>query len=139
MTPPLVTLAGGEALQVYRLAMEQSWYAIQQLQTLGIDPEFQAYLLPNAVQVRYTQTTDLQGLRHKHAMRLCLNAQEEIWQASMQEAAQILAVEPQIGQFLLPPCAIRHRAGQRPYCPEGDRFCGVPIWQLPREQWVRTL
>lgn len=139
VTPPLVALAVGEAERVYRQAMEQSWQAILQLQALGIDPEFQAYLLPNAVQVRYTQTTDLQGLRHKHAMRLCLNAQEEIWQASMQEAAQILAVEPQIGQFLLPPCAIRHRAGQRPYCPEGDRYCGVPIWTLPREQWVRTL
>jgi thymidylate synthase ThyX len=136
-TPTLILHAGGEAEALYRQSMAQSWQAIAELNSLGIPQEFQAYLLPNAVNVRYTQTADLQGLRHKHAMRLCLNAQEEIWQASMQEAAQIAQVEPQIGQFLLPPCAIRQRAGIRPYCPEGDRYCGVPIWTLPRDQWLR--
>lgn len=137
VTPSLVRHAGGEAEALYHASMARSWAAIDALRALGVAEEFQAYLLPNAVQVRYTQTADLQGLRHKHAMRLCLNAQEEIWLASMQEAEQIAAVEPQIGALLLPPCAIRQRAGIRPYCPEGDRYCGVPIWTLPRAQWQR--
>lgn len=136
-TPSLILHAGGAAEALYRASMQRSWQAIAELAALGVSEEFQAYLLPNAVRLRYTQTADLQALRHKHAMRLCLNAQEEIWQASLEEATQIAEVEPEIGQFLLPPCAIRQRAGLRPYCPEGDRYCGVPIWTQPREAWQR--
>ena len=51
----------------------------------------------SAVNLRFTETADLSALRHKHLMRLCFNAQEEIWQASVDEAAAIEAREPLIG------------------------------------------
>lgn len=139
VTPRLVAHAGGEAEALYRQSMTQTWEAIAQLRDLGTDLEWQAYLLPNAVSIRFTETMDLAALRHKHEMRLCWNAQEEIWQASVDEADALQQVEPQIAQFLLPPCGVRHRAGLRPYCPEGDRYCGTPVWQLPRSQWARIL
>ena len=62
--------------------------------------------------------------------RLCYNAQEEIFAASLDEAQQIAEVDPQIGEHLGAPCPLRLRAGVTPYCPEGDRYCGVPVWKL---------
>lgn len=137
--PVLVRHAGPEVQAFYRASMEQTWADIAALRALGVAAQWRAYLLPNAVHVRFTETGDLQALRHKHAMRLCFNAQEEIWQASMDEAAAICAMEPEIGRWLLPPCSVRAAAGVRPICPEGDRYCGVPVWTLDREQWRRVL
>ncbi|MBI5607807.1 MAG: FAD-dependent thymidylate synthase [Deltaproteobacteria bacterium] len=137
--PRLIRPAGGRAEALYRQSMDQTWQAIAELENLGISHEFRAYLLPNAVHVRMTETSDLQALRHKHAMRLCFNAQEEIWQASLEEAQQIAAVEPELGRWLLPPCAVRFAAGIRPICPEGDRYCGVPVWQQDPKDWNRLL
>ncbi len=139
VVPRLVAHAGGQVERRYRTSMTRTWSAIATLRNLGVSPQWQAYLLPNSVRLRFTESCDLAALRHKHAMRLCYNAQEEIWQASMDEAGAIAAVEPEIGQYLLPPCAIRHAAGLRPYCPEGDRYCGVPVWTLPRSAWQRLL
>jgi flavin-dependent thymidylate synthase len=139
VTPGLVTQAGPQAVARYTESMQRTWTAIAELQALGVDAEWRAYLLPNAVALRFTETADLAALRHKHWMRLCFNAQEEIWQASVDEAQAIAEVEPNIGRYLLPPCAARHLAGIRPYCTEGDRFCGVKVWLQDRAAWRRSV
>lgn len=139
VVPRLVTHAGGPIERLYRESMERTWAAVANLRDLGVAAEWQAYLLPNALSLRFTETSDLLALRHKHMMRLCYNAQEEIWQASVDESAAIVAAEPLIGQHLLPPCGVRHAAGVRPYCPEGDRYCGTPVWLLARTAWDRVL
>jgi hypothetical protein len=39
-------------------------------------------------------------------------------------------VLPEIGRYIArPPCVVRSEAGTRPYCPEGERFCGVTVWR----------
>ncbi len=139
VVPRLVAHAGGAVAQRYHDSMARTWQAIEALRALGVPAEWRAYLLPNAVSLRFTETSDLSALRHKHMMRLCFNAQEEIWQASLDEAEAIAAVEPLIGQHLLAPCGVRAAAGIRPYCPEGDRYCGVPVWTLERKDWSRLL
>jgi thymidylate synthase ThyX len=122
------------ARQHFDETMAQVWESIEQLRQMGVGAAERGYLLPNAVAVRFTESADFLALRHKHAMRLCYNAQEEIWRASRDEALQIAEVHPRLGRFLLPPCSIRERGGARPFCPEGPRFCGVPVWrQSPRE------
>ena len=123
----------------YEDAMTDSWQAVNQLLDAGEPAEYAAYLLPNAVKVRFTESGDLLNLHHKMAMRLCYNAQEEIWRASLDEALAITAVNPEIGKWLLPPCGIRKHAGAKPICPEGDRYCGVPAWRLEREQYERVI
>jgi hypothetical protein len=72
-------------------------------------------------------------------MRLCYNAQEEIWRASLDEAQQVRQVNPTIGRYLLPPCTLRALANERPYCPEGDRYCGVRVWDLEVEEYERVI
>jgi len=128
-----------EAAELYRRTMEQTWEAIRQLRSRGVADEYAAYLLPNAVAVRFTESADLLHLHHKFAMRLCYNAQEEIWRASLDEAMQIREVNPRIGPWLLPPCTLRHFASVRPVCPEGDRFCGVVVWKKDAAEFARVL
>jgi thymidylate synthase ThyX len=70
-------------------------------------------------------------------MRLCYNAQEEIWHASVDEAEQIRQVHPRLGRWLLPPCGLRARAGAKPPCPEGTRYCGIPVWRLDVSEYRR--
>jgi thymidylate synthase ThyX len=119
--------------------MEETWEAINTLRGRGVADEYAAYLLPNAVAIRFTESADLLNLHHKFAMRLCYNAQEEIWRASLEEALQIREVNPRIGPWLLPPCTLRKHAVVRPVCPEGDRFCGVVVWKKDVPEFVRTL
>ncbi len=139
VVPVLVRAAGGAVERMYAESMEATWEGIADVRRAGVSDEFAAYLLPNAVAIRFTESADLSALRHKLEMRLCYNAQEEIWQASVDEARQIAAVEPRIGRFLLPPCTVRLYAGTHPICPEGTRYCGVRVWDLAVEEYERVI
>jgi flavin-dependent thymidylate synthase len=136
---PMLVADVPEAADLYHRTMTESWDAINALRSRGVSDEYAAYLLPNAVSIRFTESADLLNLHHKFAMRLCYNAQEEIWRASLDEALQIREVNPRIGPWLLPPCTLRHHAQVRPVCPEGDRFCGVVVWKQDATKYVRAL
>ena len=138
VVPALVEADGG-ARRLYEQSLAAAWEGIATVRRLGAADEFAAYLLPNAVALRFTQSADLAGLRHKLEMRLCYNAQEEIWRAAVDEAGQIAALEPRIGRHLLPPCTARLRAGARPICPEGKRYCGVRVWDLELSEYRRLI
>lgn len=128
-----------EAEALYIESMERSWEAAKKMKSLGAPEPDAHYLLPNALTVRFTESTDLLNLHHKHKMRLCYNAQEEIWRASLDEAEAVSAVNPRIGAYLQPPCWHRQAAAVTPYCPEGVRYCGVPVWKLERKNYVRVI
>jgi thymidylate synthase ThyX len=138
VTPTLVK-QDGDVHRRYDAMMTRIWERIGHLKGMGVSDEFANYLLPNAVAVRFTESTDYLNLRHKHVMRLCYNAQEEIWQASVDEALQVREVHPRLGEWLLPPCTIRKAAGTKPFCPEGNRFCGLPIWKEKVEDYRRVI
>lgn len=136
---PAIIASDEAAHALYRESMDVAWSAFARLRALGASDEFAMYVLPNALAVRCTESADLLNLHHKHAMRLCYNAQEEIWNASRDEALQVHAVHPRIGRFLLPPCSLRDLAGTRPVCPEGERYCGVKVWRLDVADYERLL
>ncbi len=136
---PKLILMDEDAEKLYRQTMDTIWDAINKLISLNVDKSFTAYLLPNAFPIRFTESADLLNLHHKIEMRLCYNAQEEIWKASLDEAEQIRNIHPNLGKFLLPPCTIRLLAGTKPYCPEGKRYCGVPVWKLDVSEYSRTI
>ena len=136
---PAVVGQDEESLQIYTHAMKASWDGIAHLKQLRVPDEYCGYLLPNAVSIRFTESADLMSLWHKCAMRLCYNAQEEIWRAALEEAEQVREVNPRIGRYLLPPCGLRNLSGQKPICPEGDRYCGIPVWKKDLTEFSRVI
>jgi thymidylate synthase ThyX len=126
ITPALVK-ENPRAREVYERAMNDAWTAKNQLLDRGVPPEMALYLLPNAKSIRLVETGSLLHLLHKWTMRTCFNAQEEIYNASMDEIAQLREVHPELGRYIGPPCHLR--AGiTTPICTEGAHFCGVKVW-----------
>jgi thymidylate synthase ThyX len=125
---PMLIAGNTRAREVYERAMADAWAAKNELLDRGAPREIALYLLPNAKAIRLVETGSLLHLLHKWTMRTCFNAQEEIYQASMEEVEQVRAALPSLGKYLGPPCYIR--AGiATPICTEGSHFCGVKVWQ----------
>jgi thymidylate synthase ThyX len=109
-------------------AVEAAWDARGRPLRAGVEPELALYVLPNALAIRFEQSGSLLDLIHKWTLRTCLNAQLEIWRASMDEIEQVRAVHPELVAHVGPPCAVR-TGRARPRCTEGSHFCGVPVWR----------
>ncbi|HEV1995101.1 MAG TPA: FAD-dependent thymidylate synthase, partial [Candidatus Acidoferrum sp.] len=124
---PMLLAANPRAKEVYDRAMHDAWTAKNELLDRGVPPEIALYLLPNAKSIRLYESGSLLHLIHKWTMRTCFNAQEEIYQASMDEIAQLREVHPELACYIGPPCHIR--AGiTTPICTEGSHFCGIKVW-----------
>jgi thymidylate synthase ThyX len=127
IVPPLIA-RNGEARAVFDEAVGQAWAAKETLLEMGVADEFAVYVLPNATALRFHESGSLMYLAHKWVMRTCLNAQEEIYQASMDELDQVRAVHPRLAKHMGPPCVLR-RGRITPTCTEGEHFCGIPVWR----------
>ena len=124
---PMLIRENARAREVYERAMAEAWAAKNELLDRGVPLEYALYLLPNAKAIRLVESGSLLHLLHKWTMRTCFNAQEEIYQASMEEVEQVRAAQPEIARFIGPPCHLR--AGiTTPICTEGSHFCGVKVW-----------
>jgi thymidylate synthase ThyX len=126
ITPKLIQ-QNARALEVYERAMLDAWDAKNRLLDRGVPAEIALYLLPNAKSIRVVETGSLLHLLHKWTMRTCFNAQEEIYQSSMDELEQLREVHPELARYVGPPCYLR--AGvTTPICTEGSHFCGIKVW-----------
>jgi len=129
---PMLIRRNAAAREVFERAMEGAWAAKNRLLALGVPREFALYVLPNATALRFLESGALIHLLHKWTMRTCFNAQEEIYQASMEEIEEVRRVHPRLARYLGPPCYLR--AGiTTPICTEGSHFCGIKVWlDFPR-------
>jgi hypothetical protein len=66
-------------------------------------------------------------------------AQEEIWKTSQEEVLQLKQQFPRLAKYMGAPCWVRKEANVKPFCPEGDHFCGVTVWKLPVENYERLI
>jgi len=124
---PMLLHNNPRAMEVYERAMQNAWNAKNELLDRGVPAEIALYVLPNAKAIRLIESGSLLHLLHKWTMRTCFNAQEEIYQASLDEVAQLREVHPQLSRYVGPPCHLR--AGiATPICTEGSHFCGVKVW-----------
>ncbi len=124
---PMLIRDNPRALGIYQHAMDDAWAAKNELLDRGVSREFALYLLPNAKSIRLIESGSLLHLLHKWTMRTCFNAQEEIYQASLEEVRQVRDALPELGRYVGPPCYLR--AGvSTPICTEGSHFCGVKVW-----------
>lgn len=128
-----------EANEIARSSFNDVWKSINDMMSDGVPFEFAQYLLPNAVPIRFLESGDLLNLYHKWILRLCLLAQEEIWRCCLEELIQVKEKFPNLVKYVHAPCFIRKHTGTSPYCPEGNRYCGVPVWTKPVEALTRLL
>ena len=124
---PMLIAGNPRAKRVYQRAMQDAWTAKNELLDRGVPLELALYLLPNAKSIRLVETGSLLHLLHKWTMRTCFNAQEEIYNASLDEIDQLGELHPEFSRYIGPPCHLR--AGiTTPICTEGSHFCGVKVW-----------
>lgn len=128
-----------EAKERFLAVVGRAWKTMEQLLDAGVSEEMALYLLPNAFPIRFHESGDLLHLHHKWVHRLCYTAQEEIWRCSKEEVMQVANVHPQLVRHIRPPCTLRMQAKITPFCPEGPRYCGVPVWKLEPEQMERLI
>ncbi len=126
----------GQMRATYDAAIGGLWDAMHKLIALGIPRQDAAYLLPNATNIYYTQSGDLLSYIHKWRLRLCFNAQKEIFDAALDELRQAQAAHPELTSYLGPPCTFVAAAQPADKqddvaacCPEGPRWCGVKVWK----------
>ena len=136
---PILIDAVPAAKAFYDETMAAVWRDYAALLNEGVSTEFAIYLLPNAVSIRFEESGDLAAFHHKWTKRLCYTAQEEIWKTSQDEWRQVNTVAPRIARHVAAPCTLRQAAGVRPFCPEGDRYCGVLVWKLAVEEYKRLI
>lgn len=137
---PLVIRENPQLLEYFEFSLKRSFETINQLLNDGVSPDSALYLLPNAFPVRFEESGDLLNLHHKWKARACYTAQEEIYFSTIEELLQVNDVHPDIAKHILAPCYLRQLAKVTPYCPEGDRFCGVRVWKQDLNQYLnRTL
>ena len=118
------------ALAEYNATIDALTGARQQLLDHGAPDEAVHYLLPNSQRIRFYESGTLLDYYWKWVKRLCFDAQREIFETALDEVAQVRERFPRIGQYVDgPPCVMRSRAGVAPICPEGERFCGIPVWR----------
>lgn len=136
---PKLLHANPEAESLYHRVNAEAFEAVNRLLDMGVPEEFAFYLLPNATAIRFIESGSLMDWHHKWRTRLCYTSQEEIFHASVEEVLAVREVHPLVGRYLHAPCWFRAKASQIPYCPEGDRFCGVPVWKLDPSAFQRIL
>jgi len=118
------------AYEEYMATVSTLWQAKNALLDDGAPVESALYLLPNSHNVRFYESGTLLTYYWKWIKRLCYDAQREIFESAFEETRQVTQVLPEIGRWVNgPPCVLRSRAGTRPACPEGERYCGIPVWR----------
>lgn len=151
-TPPLSSLYSGEPdyetpliikedlelEQVYDEMMDKIYQNVEKAIDSGISSEYALLLLPNAHSVRVVESGDLFDWAHRWKQRLCYLAQEEIFFVSVEQVKQVLEILPEAENLLLAPCGIRSGVGIGPKCPEGDRFCGVRVWDFDINEYEKS-
>lgn len=130
---PEIVEKNTEATELYVATMKLLWDAKNLLIEMGVASELACYLLPNAVNVRTVQSGSFLNFLHKWRLRLCFNAQLEIYENSRDEVAQVAEVHPNLAKYIGPPCFNRQQGArskeQKMPCPEGPRWCGITVWQ----------
>jgi len=124
--------------ELYLRAVEYSYdFFENQAKTLGFAEA--AYALLNAHNIEIIEHNDFQEFAHKAQMRLCYNAQEEIFDIVYAQVEGLKKAGVKSAEKFLPPCTLRYKEGIRPFCPEGERFCGVKVWKMEFEEYNRII
>ncbi|MEF3191934.1 MAG: FAD-dependent thymidylate synthase, partial [Campylobacterales bacterium] len=134
--PPIIIEARLE--ERYEAMIERAYdFFEQEVRQIGFGEA--VYALPNAHMIEIVERNDWISFAHKAQMRLCYNAQQEIYDLVYEELRQLREIGCGAIEEYLAPCHLRARFGHHPICPEGERFCGVKVWKLSFEAMARKI
>lgn len=134
---PLVIRENPEIRWQYEEIVNKMFENVERALEMGIPREVAVLLLPNAMTIRVIESGDLLDWINRWKQRLCFLAQEEIFFASVDQVEDVLAKVPQLTPVLLAPCGIRKATGISPRCPEGNRWCGQPVYNWSIEEYSK--
>jgi thymidylate synthase ThyX len=127
-----------DALEIYEDSIEKTYkFLEEQKEKIGFSEAI--YSLPNSHLIEIVERSDFSSFHHKSQMRLCFNAQEEIYDIVYQQVEKLQDLEIKGAEKLLPPCGVRAIQNIHPICPEGNRFCGVKVWKLDFSEYTRKI
>lgn len=129
---PTILEKNPEALEYYLEVEKQNNQTLRELYDQGVPLEKLQYLLTNATRIRKSINAPFGSLLHFLRLRTCLTAQEEIYHLALSLTKQLIELDPNLEKYLQKPspCGLRHQSHIAPFCPEGERFCGVRIWDI---------
>jgi len=136
-TPPLIR-NNALALELYNRSIQRSYDFFEQ-QSKKISFSEAVYALSNAHEIEIVERNDFSSFHHKAQMRLCYNAQQEIFDIVYEQVSQLREYDLNGAEKFLPPCTIRAENKIHPICPEGSRFCGVKVWKLDFDEYRRDI
>jgi hypothetical protein len=132
--PPIIKK---ELFSLYKEAVEFSYdFFEEQKEILGFSEA--SYALLNAHNVEIIEHNDFQEFAHKAQMRLCFNAQEEIFNIVYSQVKK-LKEKTKLANNFMPPCVLRFKENIKPICPEAERFCGVKVWKINFDEYERLI
>ena len=135
--PPIIK-QNKDIEKLYIEAVEYSYdFFEEEKQVLGFSEA--AYALLNAHNIEIIEHDDFNEFTHKAQMRLCYNAQEEIFDITYNQVKELKEKGVKAASKFLPPCAVRKMQNLRPICPEGERFCGIKVWKLDFNEYKRLI
>ena len=135
---PKIIEQNEEIKKLYIKALDFSYDFFEtQKEILGFSEA--AYALLNAHNIEIIEHDDFNEFAHKAQMRLCYNAQEEIFDITYKQVLKLKEKGVKAADKFLPPCTLRKMQNIRPICPEGDRFCGVKVWKLDFNEYERII
>lgn len=136
-TPPLIA-QNEKALEIYTRSHQRMYdFFKKQAKVLGFGEAI--YALYNSQKIDIVEHNDFSAFHHKAQMRLCYNAQQEIFDIVYEQVKQLIKNGTKGAEKFLPPCSVRANMGIRPICPEGDKYCGVKVWKLDFSQYEREI
>lgn len=135
---PEVIKNNSECFEIYNHFMNEVYDDILKVtREYGWDDAI--YLLPNAHNIFIVEKNDFAAFFHKSKMRLCWNAQQEIYDITLSQIIQLRALGLKFMDYFGAPCHVRSRLGIAPTCPEGSRFCGTKVWKEKPGQIIRKI
>lgn len=134
---PEIIKSDNELLDIYEKAIAYS-YEFFESQVLDVGFGEAVYALTNAHLIEIVEFNDYARFVHKSQMRLCYNAQQEIFDIVYAQIKQLKEKNIDTSLFV-PPCTIRAKSEIHPICPEGVRFCGEKVWKKDFNDFIRII
>jgi thymidylate synthase ThyX len=110
---PMVVRENQQLLDFFNETVTAEVENVNKCLDAGISRKDAVSLIPNSYNIRLIETGDGLDYIHRRKLRLCSNAQEEIFFMDLEQTQQTLEVFPEMKNVLMAPCGLRKKLDKR--------------------------